>query len=165
MATWDQILVERVRYLINDIDSDDYTWLDADIEKFLAISATYVQTDLKQWLSTIGGPYSIHTELSGPDMITPDPVATSEDFSSLIVAKASCMLITSETKKAGITGGWKIVDDKSTIDGTQSLLHQIKMRDSYCKDYTDAIEAFKMGNRMIGRAILSPYASPNSGRY
>ena len=53
--TWDDILVERLRYYIFDLDSSNYSWTDLQLQKFLAISSIDVLSDLTKY--DVGGPY------------------------------------------------------------------------------------------------------------
>jgi len=163
---WNTILVEQLRYLIFDLDPADYTWTDLQLEKFLAIATIQVTSDLQGWNTYINGPYTVTTEASGSAMISPDPVSnTSSSFSNLIVLKAACVLARSELRKLGKTGGWKIVDDKSTIDGTKAVDNAYKVATDYCTMYADALDDFKQGNifnaGIVGKGVLSPYQSPN----
>ena len=163
---WNTTLVERLRYIIYDLDSSNYAWTDVQLEKFLAISAINVINDLSKWSSVIGGTYVINTDVTGAAMITPDPVTSGSNiFGNLIVTKAACIIANSELRKIGKTGGWKIIDDKSTIDGTKAVDTAKNIAKDYCSAYEAAIKEFKLGNLPAGQAILSPYASPNSYPY
>lgn len=163
MATWDEILVERLRYYILDIDATDYTWTDEQLEKFLAIAAINVFNSLENWTTTLNGPYTVYTNLSGSGMIIPDPVSNGPlALGNMIVAKAACIIAQADLKKAGATGGWKIVDDRSTIDGTKSIEAAADTAKKYCEAYESIVNEFKRGNRYAGYAILTPYSSDNS---
>lgn len=160
---WNTILVERLRFYINDLDSSSYKWTDVQLEKFLAISAIDVTTELQNWQSTINGPYTITTNSSGSNLITPDPVENAPaGFSNLIVAKAGCRIQMSDVIRLTAQGaGWKIVDDRSTIDGTQALVASKETARNYCESYQKMLLEFRSGNRYVGNAILTPYVSPN----
>lgn len=163
---WNTVLVERLRYVISDLDDSDYVWTDLQLEKFLAIATIDVITQLKGWESDINGPYTVSTNLSGSDMISPDPIDNGPSaLGNLIVLSAACFIGRSELKKLGKEGGWKIVDDRSTIDGTKAVENAAQVAKDYCESYKAAISAFKSGISLdgnFGKAILSPFTSPNS---
>lgn len=159
--SWDTELVERLRYVINDIDAADYTYTATQLQKFLAVAAGQVLNDTTQYSSVIGSGYVINVSATGSAMIQPDPLdAGSIGFENLIVFKAACIIARSELKTAGVLGGWKITDDRSTIDGTQSVAAAKDAAASYCSAYTDTLIEFKEGNRYAGHAILSPFSTP-----
>lgn len=155
---WDTVLTERLRYIINDFDATAYKYTDAQLKKFLVISASLVVTELPDWADTLGS-YTIDTSAG---TISPDPVETSPSgFSNLIVLKAACIIGRAELKLIGATGGWKIVDDRSTIDGTNAVKSAKDTADTLCGAYNDTLDDFKKGNSMAGEAIFGPYASSN----
>lgn len=161
---WETELVERLRYVINDFDSSAYRFTDTQLQKYLAVGTIQVLTDLSQYSSVIGSGYSVNVSTSGSAMITPDPTESeSLGFSNLIVFQAACLIARGDAKKAGILGGWKIVDDRSTIDGSQSIKSANDSVNNYCGAYAATLTEFKHGNRYAGSAILSPYASANGG--
>lgn len=155
---WDDVLVERLRFYIYDLDATDYTWTDLQLEKFLAIAAINVFNELTDWTTEIGGPYTVSTNLSGPNMITPDPVSVGPAaLGNMIVAKAGCLIAGAELKKLGASAGWKVVDDRSTIDGTNAIKAGADTVKRYCDNYNDIMDDFKRGNRAAGQSVLSPY--------
>lgn len=159
---WDTELVERLRYVINDLDSTAYTWTNTQLQKYLAVSASDVFNDLQQYSTVIGSGYSVSLSASGVNMITPDPLDSGAPaLSNLIVFKAACLIARGDLKKAGITAGWKVVDDRSTIDGSKAIEGYKEAVTNYCGAYTDTLNEFRRGNQYAGSAILSPYASAN----
>lgn len=161
MATWDTVLVERLRYYINDIDSTAYDWTDVQLQKFLAIGAVNVFSDLAKYSTILQWPYTINTATTGSNMISPDPLNDLIGISNLLVINAGCIIARSTLKRTGAAGGWKIIDDKATIDGTQSVIAAQNTAKTYCDSYSKAIEEFKDGNAYAGSAVLSPYQSSN----
>lgn len=158
---WDTVLVDRLRYIINDFDSSNYTYTAIQLQKFLVVAATLVITELPDWGDTIGS-YTIDTENI---TITPDPIDTSPvGFSNLIVLKAACIIGRAELKKIGATGGWKIIDDRSTIDGTESVKSAKEWATNACEAYTNTLSDYKKGNSSAGEVIFGPYASANGPR-
>jgi hypothetical protein len=165
---WNTVLVERLRYVISDLDDTDYIWTDLQLEKFLAIAMIDVMSRLAGWETEMGGPYTVSTNLSGSDMISPDPISGGPAaVGNLMVLGAACFIGRSELKKLGKEGGWKITDDRSTIDGTKAVENAAAVAKDYCESYAEAVTAFKSGetaNGGNGLAVLSPYASANGWR-
>jgi hypothetical protein len=65
MSTWDLVLTERLRYVINDLDPAQYTWTDTQLQKFLSISAIQVLNDTKRWSNLFSVAYIINTYTTG----------------------------------------------------------------------------------------------------
>lgn len=158
---WDTVLVDRLRYVINDFDSSSYLYNDTQLKKFLVIAATFVITEAPDWTS-IFGDYVIDTSAI---TISPDPVDTSPlGFSNLVVLKAACIISRAELKKIGATGGWKITDDRSTIDGTGAVENAKQWSIDACDAYKKTLEEYQRGNSSAGEAIFGPYSSANGPR-
>lgn len=160
---WDTELVSKLRLVINDLDATSYTWTDNQLKQFIMISLGLLDSELSQWYSVTGGPYTI----SFDDItINPDPtVVGSSGFNNLIVLQAAVLISQSELKKLNITAGWKIVDDKSTIDGTNALAYGKETYTNYLKLFLEALNSFKVsgGGNVMSEAILSPYAPFEGG--
>lgn len=158
---WDTTLVLKLRYYINDLDTIP-TWTDTQLARFIAIAASVVSDYLQAW--PIGGPYTI--DFSIPS-ITPDPTDPNIPigFSNIIVIKAAAILNNAELKKALASGGYKIVDDGSTID-TTSVVDAAKARlQMYTSDFDDSVKQYQYGNRYAGSAILAPYSQDGETLY
>jgi hypothetical protein len=152
---WDVDYVDRLRYFINDLDTPP-VWTDIQLKKFVFLSAIQVADTLQQW-----GVGSYVFDPSGVT-ITPDPsVSGVQSFGNLVVLRAANIIINAEIKKASISAGYKITDDKSSIDTSQVISSLKDLYLSYNKSYEDAIKDFKSGNRYSGSAILTPYTDPN----
>lgn len=150
---WNDVLVERLRYYIDDIDVTNYLWTDDQLTKFLVIAANQVLFETNEWGLDIG--YVIDTYAA---TITPDPVEQNqEDFCNLMVLKAACIIARSQFRKASASGGFKILDDKSTIDTTNVLDTQKGITKEFCEAYTGALEEFARGNRWQGGAVFGPH--------
>ena len=164
---WNTILSERLRYLVGDLDPSNYIWTDSQLEKFLAISAITVLNDLSRYNLTS---FTISTESTGYWMIQPDLVDNVDPgVSNLVVIAAACVIGRAAYNKLIAQGaGWKVTDDRSTIDGAGALSATKKGTDDYCQTYKDILLQYKNGNRYAGSAVLSPYASsdgnPRHGR-
>lgn len=159
--SWDTELVDKLRMIINDLDSSNYTWTDSQLKKFIIISASFLDSELSQWTTVTGGPYSFdYTNLT----ISPDPTSssTNDGFENLIVYRAAMIIAKSDLKKLSLTAGWKIVDDRSTLDGTQALNYAKESVNYFENSFKDALKEFKIGNTTVSEAILSPY-SPYMG--
>lgn len=156
---WETVLVERLRYYINDLDASP-TWTDAQLIKFITIGAIQVNESLKTWISD----YTINTA-SGT--ISPDPTTdgSTAGVASLFVLKAAEIIARAEIKTLLATAGFKVTDDRSTID-TTSAVNAAKTKAELFKDiYTQAELDFTRGNQTSGEAILAPYTSRDSIPY
>ena len=130
----------------------------------MAIGAITVINDTSRWSTTVGS-YTVDTSATGAAMISPDPLDSPVPaFSNLIVLQAACIIAKSEFKRASKeTGaGWKITDDRSTIDGTKAIDASKQIASDYCGAYKDALAEFKNGNRYAGYAIMTPFTSPRT---
>lgn len=158
--SWQDTLLPALRFWIQDIDPAAYTWSDIQLQTFLAVAARSVFADLSGWDGFIGGPYTVTIV---PATISPDPTWSGAPLAigELIVVKAACLITTGEYKQLGRTAGWKITDNKSTIDGSQAVGSAKDTMTSFCSQYSSGLQLFKAGNQSIGRAILSPFANAN----
>jgi hypothetical protein len=94
-------------------------------------------------------------------MITPDPIQNGpEAFTNLIVFKSACIISQAEYKKNSVSAGWKVVDDKSSIDGSNLLAASKNSVETFCSMYNKTLEEFKSGNQYAGKAIMTPFSSP-----
>ncbi len=155
---WDTTLVTQLRYIINDHDSSNYSWTNDQLKIFICIATMQVDTALGKWQSITLGPYTV--DIASPT-ISPDPTLNSapQGFTNLITFNAALIIATSELKKMGFKAGYKIVDDKSTIDTTGVADALRGVIESMKEIYKDALLEFQRGHAYDGSAILSPYAS------
>ena len=161
MPTVSSALIDRLRYLVNDLDITNYTWNDIQLAKFITIAAIDVFAFFgPDWDQVLIGPYSVNTTSLSID---PDPLTNGapDGVANLIVLKAACIISNSEFKKLNSTAGWKIVDDRSTIDGSKALDALKQVRDAFKELFDNSFNSFQAGNYNIGTAILSPYSSFN----
>lgn len=150
---WDTVLTERLRYYINDIDPTNYTWTDDQLEKFLLIAANQVLVETADWGLDIG--YEVDTY---GGTITPDPVDEDQEaFCNLVVLKAACIIARSVLKKLAATSGFKIVDDKSTIDTTGAFASAKGMAAEFCEAYDGALNDFGRSHKWGGGAVFGPH--------
>jgi len=154
---WTTTLVNRFRYYIGDY-TPTYTYTNNILETLLAIAAIDVLSTYNDW--NIGGPYTIDTDTP---TITPDPTDSTvpQGIGNLIVLRAAILLNTSELRTLSGSAGYKIIDDRSTID-TTSVVDSLKIKSKLWTDqYEMAKEDFETGNMFAGAAVLQPYNSLN----
>lgn len=156
---WQTTLVNRLRYYINDLNAE--TWTNAQLQNFIAIATINVDSVLAQWYSVTLGPYTVDTDVPSID---PDPTTNGapQGFSNLIVLHAAVIIYNSELKRISKTSGWKIVDDRSTIDTTGAIVSAKAALADTLAAYEQALEDFKSGNQGAGIGIFSTYKSANS---
>jgi hypothetical protein len=155
---WEDTMVLMLRALLNDLDSDNYTYTDARLKQMLTIGAYNVKAD-----ADFGTDYTIN--VTGPT-ISPDPVVNQdEDFVILTVYKTACIIVASEVKTQA-NNAIAIKDGPSSIDlrGISGQLGTV--REDYCGKYSELLNRHRYENSItgsmnIGQAILGPY-SPGS---
>lgn len=146
-------LITLLRVYIQDTDSS--TWNDTQLSQFLVLAAIEVSNELSVW----GVPDFVIdiTALT----ITPDPADSEDIISTLIVLKAACILTNSEIKKQTARAGYRIVDDKSTIDTTKVGENLVEVANNTCSMYDQAAAAFRRGAVEGGnnnQAVVPPYS-------
>lgn len=161
---WDTTITSLVRYFTNDLDSNAYIWTDTQIKKFILISISIIDAQLSGWTTITGGPFTIDFDAL---TLSPDPTTNGAPSAlvTLIAMGAASNMLRADYKKLSLRAGWKIVDDRSTIDGTNVLSSASKSYEDMLKTYLEALAAFQSGNATEAIAILSPYASPNHWPY
>lgn len=152
--TWKASLVTALRFYIGDIDLDSPIYTNLQLEKFIAIAATYVTTEIE-----FSNTYSIDLDVPS---ITPDPVITSDNpdsgIGSLFVAKAACIIARAELRKSISKYGLRIKDDVTDFDGRVGGGLSKDTAQSFCESYEKIKNEWEMGNRPNGLAIFGPYA-------
>lgn len=146
--SWNVTLVEQLRYYINDINSSNYSYTDAQLAKFIAIAGTQV-------FSSLGLSSTYTVDVSIPS-INPDP-ESDKTISALLVLKAAVIITAGQVKYMSSTAGYKVVDDRSSIDGQAGLLAIRDLLKFYTDNYNKAEESYLLGEGNIGCAVLSPY--------
>lgn len=157
---WDTTITSLVRYLTNDLDATNYTWTDTQIKKFILVSVAMLDAQLSGWTSITMGPHTIDFDAL---TLSPDPTTSGAPsaFVTLIAMGAATTMLRADYKRLSLKAGWKIVDDRTTLDGTNVLAGANKSYSDMFDAYTDALKAFQSGNTTTALAILSPYSSPN----
>lgn len=141
-----ETLVEILKYYL-DATNSEYT--DIVLSKFLAVAANEVS--FETGITT----YTVDVVNS---TITPDP-SLDQSFSSLLVLKAAVVAIRAEIKKQSLVAGYRITDDKVTMDGRAALEALRDLLKLYLSNYDKAVQAYQLGDGHVGIAILSPYTS------
>lgn len=154
--SWQGQMGTMLRYIINDINPDNYQYTDKRIETTLLVAAQLTMMD-----ATFLNNYNINIETC---LLSPDPteLATKDnDFVNLTVLRAACVMLGSEIRsEAG--NAISIKDGPSAIDlrgvaGTLSTLYT-----DICEKYQKLKDSYKKGiSTDIGQAVLGPY-SPGS---
>tara|TARA_B100000575_G_C22739215_1_gene442321 strand:- start:88 stop:627 length:540 start_codon:yes stop_codon:yes gene_type:complete len=159
-VAWDNTLVNRLRYYIGDIDGDSQVWSNIQLAKMIAISAVDVLSEV----SLIDTSFDIDTDIPS---ITPDP--TSNDLNAgigaLFVLRSAYVIALSEMRKDISKFGFRIRDDKTSIDGSVGMGARKEMLEFYKDNYTRGVWEWEKGNRAACRAILGPYSSADNPQF
>ena len=143
-----------VRYLVNDIDSSDYAYTNGRIKQTIVVAAQLVLNEID-----FDKTYSVTVSTSG---ITPDPTAATKDdaFINLVSLKSACLIASSELRTKSLDAV-RVSDGSSSIDAGGVLRGFEALSKSMCQRYEDAKIQYKAGNSVAGKAVLTPYESPN----
>ena len=152
--SWQGQMGTIVRYLISDVDPDNYTFSDLRIETTVLVAA-----QLSQMSVQFGQTYDVNVENCTLD---PDPTVDPEDhaFITLVCLRAACIIIGSQIRSES-GNAISIKDGPSAIDlrgVTQTLTVLYK---DLCEKYEKAELDYRAGSSIAGQAILGPY-SPGS---
>lgn len=153
--SWDNTLVNRLRYYIGDIDSESQVWSNTQLAKFLAISAIDVLSEV----SLISTSFTIDSDVP---TISPDPVTSGSVDSgipALFVLRAAFIISLSEMRRDVAKYGVRIKDDRTSIDGSDAIKGRKDTLEFYRENYEKAVWEWEKGNRAACKAILGPYAS------
>lgn len=154
--TWSVDLVKVLRYYINDIDVPQ-SFTDENLRIFILIGISQLQTSLQG--IDIGGPYTIDFDAA---TISPDPCSQVTDdntaFLNLIVLAAACILIRADLNKKSARFGFRITDDRSTIDAKDMLSIMKDQSKEFCKSYEAGLSEFKKTKGRGCKFILSPFS-------
>lgn len=152
---WDSDITIMVRYLIGDVDSDNYTYSDARIKTTILVASQLLLSSVN-----FSQPYVV--SLSS-ETLSPDPTSSAiqdNDFLALASLKTACVIIGSEVKSES-GNAISIKDGPSAIDlrGVSSTL--MTLYKDLCQKYESLMIDYQAGNSLAGHAILGPY-SPGS---
>jgi hypothetical protein len=148
---WQEQMSTIVRYVINDVDSSNYTFSNKRIETSILVAAQLVDNEV-----VFSNTYSI--DIDGC-VLSPDPTAsTTKDnsFINIVSLRAGCLILGSELKTQGLSAvrvsdGPSSIDMSKTIDGIKMLYEDV------CSKYEEAKMQHKLDGA-VGEAILSPYS-------
>ena len=144
-----------VRHLVNDVDSDSYTFSNNRLETTILVAAQLCQMNID-----FANTYTINVENC---TLSPDPTDSStvdNPFITLICLRAACIIIGSEIRSES-GNAISIKDGPSAIDlrgVTQTLTVIYK---DLCEKYEHLLLEYRAGSSIAGQAILGPY-SPGS---
>jgi len=154
---WNKTMVTMLRVLINDTDSDNYSYTDKRLQQILVVSAHFVQQEVN--LTTT---YTINIDVPN---ISPDPTVSSTldpAYTNLTVLKAACTADWSTFRtKALVAGvearcGAAVLRTLKHIDGFKELLES-----GPCAAYETLKTQHQFGDTRVVKAILSPFIGNN----
>jgi len=152
--SWQGQMSTIVRYLIDDIDSDSYTFSPHRIETTILVAAQLTQINVD-----FNKTYSVNVENC---TLSPDPTVETEDhaFITLICLRAACIIVGGQIRSES-GNSISIKDGPSAIDlrGVTNTL--IVLHKDLCEKYNEAEMGYRAGSSIAGQAILGPY-SPGS---
>ena len=140
-----------VRYLVNDVDSSDYTFSDNRIETSILVAAQLVINEID-----FSQTYTIDIDECS---ISPDPSSSSNkdnNFINIVSLRAGCIILGSELKTQGFSA-IRVSDGPSSIDMSRTMDGIKILYDEMCTRYEEAKMQYK-ANGVVGEAILSPYS-------
>lgn len=156
--SWQGEMTTIVRHLVNDLESDNYTYTDSRLETAILVAAQIVISEID-----FENSYIIDVEQC---TLSPDPTDPGDDLSvankddafiNLVSLKASCIILGSEFKTQSLNAV-RITDGPSSMDFT-AIAGNIKLLyDSACKQYEEYKFSLKAGASAVGKAILTPYS-------
>lgn len=136
-------ILQVLRIIINDLDGDDY--VDTDLQKIIAVAATFVQMEL-----TFDRTYTI--DVTSPSI---SPTPTDSAFMNFVAMKAAIVLIRGELKDLSMNSV-RIVDGPSTIDLTNQFKNKASLLKELEDQYAQDKVAFGMNHSIGGyRAVIS----------
>lgn len=144
-------LITQFRIIINDIGVTP-TWSDTQLSQYLCIAAS----QLNGYLTGI---ISFTISFSGLTIV-PDPHDSSlvdPTIEQLLLLKAAENLNDSEIKSAYASAGYKIVDDKSTIDTTTLVKSLSERRKMYSSRFDNLLRRYLLNNRTPGLGVATPF--------
>lgn len=152
-TAWKTPVRLMVRVLINDLDSDNYTYSDARLDQVSAVAAQFVNQDI-----TLSNTYQISVT---DETISPDPSNSStkdEVFINSIVLKAACIIDQSTFRtKAALEGIKAQMGPTSLAVGGNLRGYEILLKEGPCALYYKFVEDHEIANATNIAAILSPF--------
>jgi hypothetical protein len=152
--SWQGQMGTIVRYLIDDVDSDNYTYSPHRIETTILVAAQLTQMNVD-----FGKSYNINVENC---TLSPDPTVDPEDYAfiTLICLRAACIIIGSKIRSES-GNAISVRDGLSSIDLRGVTTTLASLYKDLCEKYEQLEMEYRAGNSIAGQAILGPY-SPGS---
>ena len=153
--SWQGQLSTMVRYLIDDTDSDSYTYSHHRIETSILVAAQMSVMNID-----FANDYTINVESC---TLSPDPTDTDtkdEAFITLICLKTACIII-GGTIRSQSGCAIAVKDGHSSIDYRGVTATLATLYKDLCDKYEQLLLDYRAGNSVAGHAILGPY-SPGS---
>lgn len=147
---WDETIPILIRHQIDDL-SDTPTYDDDRLLELTLVAATLLRSEVK-FTTT----YTVNID---SQILRPDPTAEAtrdDNFVSLVVLKACCILAKAESKTSA-GQGIAIKDGSSSIDLKGVAGGKQQIAKTFCQEYEDAKFQYKTGTYIPMKAILSPY--------
>ncbi len=141
---WTTSLVNSLRFYLGSPDTVEYP--DATLQSFLVYGAAEAISE--------AGVEGYTADISA-FTISPDPEAD-PSVSQLILLKSQIIIIRGEIRRYSRTAGYRITDDRSTIDGKSHLDALRDLLKQLESDYNKAEESYAAGDGRVYRAIISP---------
>lgn len=153
---WKSEMPRILRYLINDLDSTNYTYTIDRLQETILVSAQLVQREL-----TFIQTYSVDVDEL---LLSPDPTEGTRDepFINLAVLKAACLIdhwvYRTQARSAGILvkDGQSSIDTRDNLKGFDTIL-----KEGPCKAYQQAKLQFQLNDNAPGRMVTGAVTSPN----
>ena len=127
---WKEDLVQFLRVLIGDLDSETYS--NTRLRQILVVAA-YQLVQSVQFNVT----YTIDIKAAS---ISPDPISDL-DFSTLTAYKAACIILSNEAKSSA-NNSVIITDGPSTVNTSSAPAHLIKLSGDMCKQFDNLLSDF-----------------------
>ncbi len=149
---WQTEMVRIIRYIINDLDSSNYSFTDTRLEETVLVASQLVLTEID-----FEQTYTVDVDALS---LSPDPT-TGDDkddaFISLVSLKSACVILGSEVRtnslnSVSVRDGQAAIDMRGVTAGLSDLYKDM------CLKYDQAVLQYKAGNSIAGQAVLSPYA-------
>ena len=155
--SWQGQMGTIVRYLIDDVDPDNYKYSDHRIETAILVAGqlTQINVDFNQ-------DYNINVENC---TLLPDPTDPSNEdkaFITLICLRTACIIVGGSIRSES-GNAISIKDGPSAIDlrgVTQTLTVLYK---DLCDKFEQQLLEYRAGNSIGGQAILGPYSPGSDG--
>lgn len=150
-ASWQGEMITILRHLIDDTNSDSYTYGYDRLETTLLVAAQIVSLEV-----TFGKTYTIDVE---DGVLTPDPTTATRDdsFINLACLKAACIVLGSELKTYSLKS-IRVTDGPSSIDMSSIATHLKFLYTNACEKYEQYKFNYISGVNVGGKAILTPYS-------